>query len=709
MRTKWLLLALPLAILGFLLQSALWVPTFASQAKGNPQRLVTFIRGSIGDAKYPNPMLSTDRGTSDIFEKNVFEPLLREDEKLGVAPGLAERWATTEEALIAPLPERTLPNGRRATAAELREILERARQAGALPDSVLTVSVVPGGPLKKTISVPIKDAKGKEEPTDVALTVELPERVKLTLSRVEPQLFEKLEPLLGKGYFEGYPFENKFKLEKPELASVARSKFPEVLATGEHNPVITFHLHAGVKWHDGVPFTAEDVKFTYQAIMDPKNASPRASSYEDIKAVDVVDPLTVRVVYQKLYSPAILEWAWMGIIPKHLLDATGLAREADRRKLSADERQKMSLRTSDFNRRPIGTGPFRFVEWLPDQYIRLQRTDQYWGKSPQYRDLYFRVLPDKLAMEVEFGAGALDMYEADPHQAQRYRQDPHYQVLDHKEGYYVFIGYNNARWPFDDVRVRRALGMAIDVNALIKYALSGEGHRATGPFFGNTPFNDPNTLPLPYDPKRAAELLAEAGFVKDSSGKLQKNGKPLAFTLVTNVGNPTRKAVMVIAQEAWKKLGVQCEIRVIEWTVFLEEFALKHDFDAIVFGWVGGDASPDRYQIWHSSQSAPYKLNVVNYNSREADALIETIQRTYDTEEQIRLARKLHHLIAEDQPYTFLYEPHQPRIIDRRIMRVATDAEGHEQHIRIDTPPSGDTMYYFPEWRKLSSAPEAAR
>jgi ABC-type transport system substrate-binding protein len=709
MRTKWLLLALPLAILAFLLQSALWVPTFASQAKSNPERLVTFIRGTIGDAKFPNPILMTDRGTSDVFEKNVFEMLLREDDKLGIGPGLAERWETTEEALIAALPERALPNGERATAAALKNAVEEARRAGTLGDSIVDVSIVPAGTLKKTVSVAIKDAKGKEEPTDVALTVELPERVKLRLSRVEPQLFEKLEPLLGKGYFDGYPFESRFKLDKPELLSLARSKFPEVLAIGEHNPIVTFHLHAGVKWHDGAPFTAEDVKFTYQAILDPRNASPRASSYEDIKSVDVLDPLTVEVVYEKLYSPAIIEWAWMGMIPKHLLDANALAREADRRKLSVDERQKLTLRTSDFNRHPIGTGPFRFVEWLPDQYIRLQRFDGYWGKPPQYRDLYFRVLPDKLAMEVEFGAGALDLYEADPHQAQRYRQDPHYQVLDHKEGYYVFIGYNNSRWPFDDARVRRALGMAIDVNALIKYALSGEGHRATGPFYGNTPFSDPEVKPLPYDPKRAAELLAEAGFVKNAAGILQKDGKPLAFTLVTNVGNPSRKAVMIIAQEAWKKLGVDCKINVIEWTVFLEDFALKHNFDALVFGWVGGDASPDRYQIWHSSQSAPYKLNMVNYSSREADALIETIQRTYDTDEQVRLARKLHRVIADDQPYTFLYEPHQPRVIDRRIMRVGVDAQGQEHYTRIDTPPSGDTMYYFNQWRKLSHAPEAAR
>src|SRR6185503_13939113 len=115
MRTKWLLIALPLAILAFLFQSALWVPTFASQAKGNPGRLVTFIRGTIGDAKFPNPILISDAGTSQIFDKNVFEMLLDADENLKIVPRLAERWETTEEAYVAAVPERHLPNGQAAT------------------------------------------------------------------------------------------------------------------------------------------------------------------------------------------------------------------------------------------------------------------------------------------------------------------------------------------------------------------------------------------------------------------------------------------------------------------------------------------------------------------------------------------------------------------------------------------------------------------
>jgi ABC-type transport system substrate-binding protein len=149
-------------------------------------------------------------------------------------------------------------------------------------------------------------------------------------------------------------------------------------------------------------------------------------------------------------------------------------------------------------------------------------------------------------------------------------------------------------------------------------------------------------------------------------------------------------------------------VQLLEWTVFLEEFALKDNFDALMLAWVGGDNSPDRYEIWHSSQADPYELNVVGYKSATADALIEELRRTYDEAEQIRLARQLHRVIADDQPYTFLFEPLQPRVIDRRIFII--DRQGDQEVTRkIETPPSGDVMYFFRQWRKRGGPPELAR
>lgn len=711
MRTKWLLIALPLAILAFLLQSSFWVPGYASQAKGNPSRLVTFIRAQVGDVKHLNPLVSNDYDANQLMSDNLFESLVVADENLKLAPKLAERWETTEDAYVLVLPERALKDGSHPTPSSLAQRIEAAWKSGALgavSGSILGVDVVPGERRAATESVLAKNAKGKDEPTDVELGIDVPTRVRLRLSKVEPQLFDQLASALGDAYFAPGNFESRFQLKKPELLAAIRSKLPELLQVGEHNPIVTFHLRSGVRWHDGEPFSAQDVKFTYEAIVDPRNASPLAGAFDTIKSLEVVDELTARVVYKKLYSPAIMDWT-VGIVPKHLLDAEGLAREAARRKLSADERAQLTLRTTAFNRSPIATGPFRFAEWQPGQYIRLTRNEQYWGTPAEYRDYYFRVIPDYLSMELEFGAGAVDLYLAQPHQSERYRHDPRYQVLSGNDGYYSYIGYNLRRPLFQDVRVRRALGMAIDVDAIIKYVLAGEGKRATGPYYSNTPYYDPTVRPLPYDPKGALELLGQAGWHKNARGLLEKDGQIFAFTLVTNNGNLQRKAIMTIAQEAWRKLGIDIKVQAFEWTVFLEEFVDTGNFDAFVLAWGGGGTNPDLHTIWHSSQTHPHEKNMVGYQSARADELITKIRTTYDQDEIVRLAHEAHRVIAEDQPYTFLYEPLRPYVFDRRIVRVRHEPGGGEQLEKLKTPRSGDVFQFFLEWRKLSSVPESLR
>lgn len=711
MRTKWLLLALPVAILTLLLQSAFWVPTYARQAEGNPGRLFTFIRATIGDTKHLNPVVSSDYEAAQLMDENLFEGLVVADENLRLAPMLAERWETTEVAYVAVLPERPLDDGSRPTPELLTARIEAAWQKdrlGPISKSITSVQLVAAERRSATQTVLVKNAKGKEEPADVELTIDVPPRVRIQLSKVEPQLFDRLADVLGKTYFAPGGFEQRFTLKKPELLELVRSKLPELLQVGEHNPIVTFHLRPGVLWHDGAPLSAEDVKFTYEAIVDPKNASPLAGAFEAIKSVEVTAPLTARVTYKRLYSPAILDWT-TGIIPKHRLDKAALEREMQSRPPAQRSREPLTLRTTSYNRSPIATGPFRFAEWLPGQYIHLTRNERYWGKHAEYRDYYFRTIPDFLSMELEFGAGAVDMYLAQPHQAERYRNDPHYQVLSGNDGVYTYIGYNMRRPLFKDVRVRRALGMAIDVDAIIKYVLAGEGKRATGPYYSNTPYFDPGVAPLPYDPARAVELMAEAGWRKNARGILEKDGQPFAFTLVTNNGNLQRKAIMTIAQEAWRKLGVDIKVQAFEWTVFLEEFVETGNFDAFVLGWGGGGMNPDKHTLFHSSQTDPHEKNMVGYQSARADELMIQIRTTYDPEETIRLAHELHRVIAEDQPYTFLYEPLRPHVFDKRIARVVRDDEGQERFEKLETPRSGEVFHYFREWRKLASVPEAVR
>jgi ABC-type transport system substrate-binding protein len=707
MRTKWLLITLPLIIFGVLAQSAFWVPSYESQAKGNPARLTTFLRATLGDPKFLNPIVSGDNAATVVIYEKVIEGLVSVDEHSKLVPRLADHWETTEEAYVAVLPDRKLPDGTPVSAARLLAVLSAAWTGGKIKalEHVVGMALVPAEERALTQTVLLESAKGKKEPLDVAMTVTVPERVKIELSKVEPQLFDELEPLLGEGYFKDYPFADRFRLAKPELLSKVKDQFPELLGVGEHNPVITFFLRPGIRWHDGMPLTAEDVKFTYQAFIDPKNASPRASSYDAIKSVEVVNELTARVTYRRLYATGLLDWT-LAVVPKHLLDEPALEREMERRHISKEARKTFTMRNSDYERKPVGTGPYRFAEWLPDQYIHLIRNEDYWRAESQYKDLYFRTIPDYLTMELEFQAGALDWYDALPHQAERYRKNPAYHVVANSEGNYSYIAYNQRRPLFQDVRVRRALGMAIDVNDVIRYVLYGQGRRATGPFYTTTPFNDPTVQPLPYDPKAALALLAEAGWTKNKAGMLEKDGKPLQFTLITNNGNPQRKAVMIVAQEAWRNIGIDCKIQVFEWSVFIEDFVGKDNFDAIVLGWIGADLNPNKFQLWHSSQTHNYELNYGGYQSKEADALIERIRVEYDTDEQIRLTHQLHRRIAEDQPCTFLYELLRPVVLDKRIARVLPGPDGRERIEKIETINSASIDTLITQWRKLSTVPE---
>jgi ABC-type transport system substrate-binding protein len=246
--------------------------------------------------------------------------------------------------------------------------------------------------------------------------------------------------------------------------------------------------------------------------------------------------------------------------------------------------------------------------------------------------------------------------------------------------------------------------MAIDVNKIIKYVLYGQGERITGPFVKQTDYYDHKIKPLPYDPEGALKLLAAAGWKRNKAGYLEKNGKPFEFTLITNNGNELRKAVLAIAQDAWKQIGIDVRTDILEWSVFLQERIYKLDFDAVVLGW-GMDIEPDLFQIWHSSQTHPYQLNFVGFKNKKADDLIIRIRQEYNHNRQVELCHKLHAIIAELQPYTFLYVGKWTAVLDKRIVIKTVDASGAVQYKKITPTKTGDYTYYFNQWVKLPQVP----
>ena len=703
MTTRRLLIGLPIIVILFLLQSYFWVPTFEEQARDNPGRLKKYVTASIGDAQLLNPALSADSASSEI-NGLVFEGLLDYDENLDFRARLAKSWEIYEEAYFYVNDQAVVPGLGKADASGLVKVINQARRQhvgrkDALANSLANIEaieVLPPHQLIKEVTETTSDGTKVK----VRLQISAPPRIKLTLHRVDRDIFSNLREILGSEYFSSFQGERFIRVEPAEFNLKKREYGKAFLPVVEHNPVILFHLRTGVRFHDGHIFDADDVKFTYDAIMDPTNVSPRLPDYEPVKDVEVLDPLTVRIVYKRLYSPALGTWM-MGILPEHLLNPAALEDEARRRGLDPGT---MSIRLSSFNRQPTGCGPFRFREWKSDRYILLDRFIDYWEGPPNYREYAYRVIPDMLTQEMEFYAGAVDSYQAQPHQVHRLKDDPRFQNFSGLSLGYTYVGYNMRRQPFDDLRVRKALGMAIDVDQIIRYVLYGQGEHITGPFPKQTDFYSHAVKPLPYDPEGALQLLAQAGWKRNKDGWLEKDGKRLEFTLITNQGNPIRKQLLPIVQNSWRKIGVDARTDLLEWAVFIQERVNKLDFDALILGW-GMGIEPDLYQIWHSSQTGPYQLNFVGFKNDEADDLIIKIRQEYDRARQVADCHRLHEIIAVEQPYTFLFVRRWTALLDKRIVIMKRDPSGKVHYAKIRPTKTGNFTFHFNKWIKLPEVP----
>jgi ABC-type transport system substrate-binding protein len=711
---KRLLIFLPLLLAIFLLQSYFWVPTYQEQTRGNPARLREFITASSGDASILNPVLSSDSASSQINSK-VFEGLVDLDEDLSLRGRVAQSWEILEEAYFYVHQAREIPGLGKADAAKVARLLRRLAAHPPQADQGLArtlgnireIEVQPAREKTRTLELGSQQAQeGAEgqqdqESREVELQIQAPQRIKLTLEEVDQDLFSNLSRLLGLEYFDCFPaasfVQANIELEPERLAEAMQKILPAV----EHNPVIIFNLRPGVYFHDGEQLTAQDVQFTYQALMDPDNLSPRIADFEPVKEVHILDKLTVRVTYQELYSPALYSWS-IGILPEHLLNDQALRQEA--RKRDKDP-QKFSLRDSRFNRHPVGSGPFKFDSWKSDQYIRLKRFEDYWEGAPNYKQYVLRIIPDKLTQEMEFYAGTLDDYAVEPHQVQRLRQDERFQSFSGTSFGYTYIGYNLRREPFQEHRVRKALSLALDVDKIIEYVLHGQGKRITGPFVQDTEYYNHDLKPLEHDPQKALQILRQAGYTRNEKGWLEKEGEKLEFTLITNSGNELRKAILAIVQDSWKDIGVDVQTDTLEWSVFIQERVNKHDFDALILGWTMS-VEPDLYQIFHSSQRNPYELNFVGFVHPEADQLIERIRKEYDQEQKIEYCHRLHEIIARELPYTFLFVQKWTAVLDKRIVIQETDQEGNIVYKPIEPTPTGDYSFHFNKWIKLPKAPE---
>lgn len=413
---------------------------------------------------------------------------------------------------------------------------------------------------------------------------------------------------------------------------------------------ITFHLRKGVKWHDGHEFTSRDVLYTYRTIIDPKTPTAYAEDFLQVKRAEALGPYTVRVEYSKPFAPALASWG-TNILPAHLLEGKDITK-------------------SELARKPVGTGPYRFREWIAGQKVVLESFHGYFEGRPYIDQRIFRIIPDTSTMYMELKAGGLDMMSLTPVQYKRQTDTREFLQRFNKFTYpvpsYTYLGYNMKNPLFSDKRVRQAITCAIKKDELVQGVLFGLGQAGHTPFQPGTWANNPELKPFPYDPVRAEKLLAEAGWKRDEDGSLVKDGKKFSFTILTNQGNDQRIKTAQIVQYRLKKLGIDVRIRVLEWASLLTNYIDTRNFDVVLMGW-NISQDPDQYDIWHSSKTGPKELNFISYKNPEVDRLLEEGRGTFDQEKRKRCYYKMQEIIAEEQPYTFLYVPAALPVISARF------------------------------------------
>jgi peptide/nickel transport system substrate-binding protein len=424
----------------------------------------------------------------------------------------------------------------------------------------------------------------------------------------------------------------------------------------EDGLVITFHLKKGIKWHDGIEFTADDVLFGYKTIIDDKTPSAYKEDFLQVKKAEVLDNYTFKVTYDKPFAPALASWGSLAVLPKHILEREDITK-------------------TSFSRSPVGTGPFKFKEWIPGQKVMLTANPDYFEGRPYLDGAVIRIIPDPTTMFLELKTKGLDWIGLTPLQYKKQTEDKffneNYKKFKYPSFTYTYLGFNLKHPWFCEKKVRQAIAYALDKDEIIKGVLLGMGSISTGPFVPNTwPYN-PDVKKYGYNPQKAKELLAEAGWQdSDGDGILDKDGKQFEFTVLTNMGNTARIKTATIIQYRLSKVGIKVNIRQLEWSAFINWFIDKKRFEAVILGWSIG-LDPDQYDIWHSTKIKEKELNFVSFANPEVDELLEKGRRTFDIEKRKQAYFRIQEIIAEELPYIFLYVPDSLPIVSSRFQGIA--------------------------------------
>ncbi len=435
---------------------------------------------------------------------------------------------------------------------------------------------------------------------------------------------------------------------------------------------VVFRLRTDVTWHDGRRVTAEDVKFTFDRAKAPESASLLGSAFlAEVETATVMDSFTIRFDYVRPHAQA-LEDFWWAPAPKHLLENIAPA----------------DLRSAPYSRAPVGSGPYRLTQWEASRQLVIEPYADFpeaLGGPGAAQRVVFRIIPEASTMLTELVTGGVHVdLPVMPDQTNQVEESTGTELLSFPGRTVYFVGWNNRRPPFDDVRVRRALAMAIDRQEIIDALLYGQGQVATSTVPPWHPLYPNDVEPLTRDLGAAQQLLEEAGWSDaNNDGVREKDGQPLEFELLTS-DDALRRAVVEVLQAQLREVGARANIRVTEFQTMLAAHRGR-DFDAIFTNWVldNFQVASAPYALLHSDfASVESSANRSSVSIPELDGLIERAAAATDPAAARLAWADFTQVIQSQQPMTFMFWLNELAAVREEVQGVEMDPRGEMQTIR---------------------------
>jgi peptide/nickel transport system substrate-binding protein len=401
---------------------------------------------------------------------------------------------------------------------------------------------------------------------------------------------------------------------------------------------VTWKLRPGVTWHDGHPHTSADVKFTADAMIKGDWTPESTDGFDRITSVDTPDSLTAVVHYKEVYAPYQMQFL-RGTLPKHLLEG----RDIDK--------------ASDYNRNPMGTGPYRVAEWKTGEYVLLEKVPHYWRGAdfPKINRILFRFLTNTTTRINQLKAGEVHLVPLVPwDKVRELKAVPALRLNQVLGNGYEHVTLNERHFPpFSDVRVRRALAHAIDRELLVRTILDSLVTTVNGPIQPLSWAYEPNVTTYEFAPAKASAMLDDAGWKPGPDGIRVKDGKRLAFTIITQAGFAIRENVAQAIQKEFKDVGVDAQVKLLDGTS-ISPVWFSGEFDAMLHWWQQG-ADPEITTFYAADKVPPAGRNIDYLDDAELTKLLYASDRTVDRAQRRELLSRVQKRVAELEPELFLY------------------------------------------------------